>query len=280
MHRSGTTMLSELMQELGLFFGRELNQDAEAGYFVKHNNWLLRQSGASWDNPEPIRHLLANDDVLELVCDYLQTSMRGVTALSFLGWRKFARYRDIRALDIPWGWKDPRTTFTLPVWRRIFPDARVIHIVRHGLDVASSLRARDENVLLHRGARHHKLRPLYAFKFKQIGFVESLRCSSLAEGLQLWLDYVQEAQRQVGDFGDRAIEVRYEDFLFEPAEELQRIAGFLELPVSAAQLDSMSAKVRPDRAYAHRAKPELREVASEFRSLLAEGGYPEDGSCD
>ncbi len=30
----------------------------------------------------------------------------------------------------PWGWKDPRNSITLPLWRRVFPGARVLVIVK------------------------------------------------------------------------------------------------------------------------------------------------------
>ncbi|MBW1793701.1 MAG: sulfotransferase [Deltaproteobacteria bacterium] len=38
-----------------------------------------------------------------------------------------------------WGWKDPRTTLTLPLWLKLFPKARIIHVIRNGIDSALSL---------------------------------------------------------------------------------------------------------------------------------------------
>jgi hypothetical protein len=52
-----------------------------------------------------------------------------------------------------WGWKDPRNSITLPVWLKLFPDARVIHIVRNGVDVAESLYRRQQ-----RGFQEAKIR--------------------------------------------------------------------------------------------------------------------------
>jgi hypothetical protein len=87
---------------------------------------------------------------------------------------------------------------------------------------------------------------------------------------------VREAQRHVADFGERALEVRYEDLLLEPVDELRRITDFLGCSVSAGQLDSLCGGVRPERAYAYRSNPELRAVAKEFHVILAAGGYPGD----
>jgi hypothetical protein len=37
-----------------------------------------------------------------------------------------------------WGWKDPRTSLTLPFWRRLIPDLKVIVCVRNPLEVMKS----------------------------------------------------------------------------------------------------------------------------------------------
>lgn len=42
-----------------------------------------------------------------------------------------------------WGWKDPRTTSVIPFWQQVVPGLRFVVCVRNPLDVAASLRARD-----------------------------------------------------------------------------------------------------------------------------------------
>jgi hypothetical protein len=44
----------------------------------------------------------------------------------------------------PWGFKDPRTCVLLPLYLRIFPDAKVLHIVRDPEDLATSLAHRPK----------------------------------------------------------------------------------------------------------------------------------------
>src|SRR5207237_264153 len=41
-----------------------------------------------------------------------------------------------------WGWKDPRTSLTIPLWLELVPDLRVVVCLRNPLDVALSLRKR------------------------------------------------------------------------------------------------------------------------------------------
>ena len=48
------------------------------------------------------------------------------------------------AADGPWGFKDPRFTFTLPFWRDALPDLRVVASFRHPIAVALSLARRNQ----------------------------------------------------------------------------------------------------------------------------------------
>ena len=45
------------------------------------------------------------------------------------------------------GWKDPRNTFTLDLWLKLFPNAKIINIMRHPLDVSQSLLVRQNKLL-------------------------------------------------------------------------------------------------------------------------------------
>ena len=45
------------------------------------------------------------------------------------------------------------TVATLPIWLSLFPEARLIYIVRHGVDVASSLMVRERKLLQKRKER-------------------------------------------------------------------------------------------------------------------------------
>src|SRR4051812_11129697 len=66
MHRSGTSLVARLLDELGLFQGNELQEDHESVYFMEVNDLLLRRVGASWDNPGPVRAFLRNPQALDL----------------------------------------------------------------------------------------------------------------------------------------------------------------------------------------------------------------------
>ncbi|MFB6261703.1 MAG: sulfotransferase, partial [Thiohalorhabdaceae bacterium] len=106
------------------------------------NRWLLAQGGGSWVRPKGFPDLLADPEGRALAADYLRTSLRAPRGLGFWGWQGL--------MDCPrsyWGWKDPRNTFTLPLWLELFPEARVINVERHGVDVAESLVVRRNRSL-------------------------------------------------------------------------------------------------------------------------------------
>jgi hypothetical protein len=52
-----------------------------------------------------------------------------------------------------WGWKDPRNCLTLPFWRKLLPELNVLVIVRNPLEVAYSLRNRNEDTSYSFGLR-------------------------------------------------------------------------------------------------------------------------------
>jgi hypothetical protein len=154
MHRSGTTMLVRVLEELGVFVGYRLDENREAKLFTKLNDWALRQANASWDDPFKYRYLVEfhRANVLRV----LKASLRGLRRLEYLGPGKFAKYHSVEDLDCPWAFKDPRNTFTVDLWRDIFPDAKIVHVHRHPVDVAQSLRQREQR---HEKAFHRSLEP-------------------------------------------------------------------------------------------------------------------------
>lgn len=272
MHRSGTSLLARLLEGLGLFVGWRVQQDHEALFFLRLNQWLLAQCGGGWDHPEPIHDLLGHAPARELVRDYLDVSLRSPRSISFLGAR-WLRYGGPARYPHPWGWKDPRTTFTLPLWLDLFPEARVVHVQRHAVDVADSLLRRQASFLETRRARYRQLRPTYWIREKQVGFTDGLRCADLAEGFALWEAYAQEGRNHVRERGPLGLEIRYEDLLAEPEESLAHVGGFCGLAFTRERVAALVRDVRSDRAFSYRASPERIAFAESVKDRLAAFGY-------
>lgn len=274
MHRSGTSLLTRTLRQNGLFMGADTGRNDESKYFNRINEWLLRQSGASWERPEGLDDLTADAEIRPLLRDYIAGITRGPSAWGYLGWRR--GWRGLEGLREVWGWKDPRNSFTLPIWMELFPDAKVLHILRHGVDVAASLRTRRSRAMVNSAERYRGRAGWYHFQPKApktSGFGHQPRVGRLDGGLDLWLEYGLRARKHVTELGSQALELQYEQLLTRPGDVLPQVLDFCELAPSAAQTERAIAAFRPDRAFSYRNDPELSRFAANQAETLARLGY-------
>ena len=268
MHRSGTRLLVDVLDKLGVFMGADRQADAESVAFMLINEGILHQCGALWSEPMSAHFMLAEPDVVEQVA----ASVREALVANFetyagpSGW-----HRDARVDRLPaFGWKDPRNTFTVPVWKQVFPKLRVVHIVRHGVDVAASLARRHAEAL--RAATGEAVPPaLTVIRDHALGVLSSRRGWTLAEALTMWEQYVEKARQECAALGERATEIRYEDLLTEPERVIASLATFCGIPRQAREGGLV--KLEPSRAFAFRSHPELVAFAASQREVLARYGY-------
>jgi len=276
MHRSGTSMVCRMLEDLGLFVGAKKDPNNEALFFLRLNDWLLNSLGGRWDYPQPFLSILEQIPVHDFFVNYLQLTVSSPRILPYLGWKRYLRCRSLYHLDIPWGWKDPRNTFTLPLWLSVFPNAKVIHVLRHGVDVANSLMARQQNfneVLQAAKTRYLRLRWTYLFRPMRRGFGMFYRPYSLEDGFALWEEYVSQARAILEKYPGPTLEVKFEDILEAPCETFRKLVAFCELPASPSKVASISAKVIKKRAYAYQEVPNLRVFAEQAYYRLAAYGY-------
>jgi hypothetical protein len=265
MHRSGTSMICEMLEQAGLFAGEEKDPNNESTYFLRLNDWVLSQAGARWDTPEHFADLLANDDLATKVADQLQRTMSAPSCVEYLGRTRYRTHGRISALTGRWGWKDPRNTLTLPLWLRVFPGARIIHVRRHGLDVAASLRQRSRTVL-------QQWRPPRK-KIDGALVIDSARCFHLERAFTLWVEYMDAAARHLAASSNPVYALRYEDFLLQPAAKLAELAAFCGLDVTGERIRAIATGARSERAYSYRSSDELMRYAATVQPLLSAHGY-------
>src|SRR5438105_4656719 len=212
MHRSGTSMLGRLLEQLGMFFGALKDENNEALFFQDLNEWLLSQCGGRWDNPAPFNQFFwRRDEVARWSEAYLRNLLASPRCIQFLGARRFFQ-GGMRNLDEPWGWKDPRNTFTLPLWLRIFPNAKVVSIERNGVDVAQSLLAREIRILKEAPDFYRKYRMAFFLHPRRGGFAHSPRCLSLDDAFALWQEYVSQVDAVIKPLAaGRVLALRFEE---------------------------------------------------------------------
>jgi len=274
MHRSGTSLLSRLLQERGAFFGLRQDRNGEAAFFRELNDWMLDCCGARWDEPDGFARLEHDPRSAGLIVEYVRRMLSSPRAVSYLGVGRLVRYGSIPGIRTAWGWKDPRTTITWPIWSEIFPEARVVHVLRHGVDVADSLVRRHHAMLGRESERHRHRRGLHWIRPKRSGFTYGVRCATLEGAFSLWVAYVSRARAHLTRLGSHALEVRYEELLRDPRRILESVCRFCGLEGAQPGSDEV-AGIRPDRELAYRRDARLRLFARDHAGVLAEMGYPE-----
>lgn len=135
MHRSGTSMITRLLNLSGFYLGDEkdligASNDNTEGFwenskFVELNDEILSVLGGGWDYP-PIFN-----DRWESQPELLYLRVKAAKLLA--NFEKQDR----------WAWKDPRNSILLPFWKQFFPNMKVVICVRNPFDVYSSLRKRN-----------------------------------------------------------------------------------------------------------------------------------------
>jgi hypothetical protein len=267
MHRSGTSLIARVLRECDIFMGVNRGAHDEAHFFVQRNLRIFCLAHAAWDNPKPVKHLLDCQAIRSMLVTSLKREVTSSKAIGYLGLGNYVKSGSLMRMNHPWGWKDPRNTYTLPIWLDVFGNAKVIHVYRNGIDVASSLRAREWQ-------RQNKSRnPLV-----------SCRCMTLEGAFELWAEYEYMGLKIAEELGpDRVLRIRYEDFLTAPREHLNRVLHFVQAPCDSPKIDRAIHDVRPDRAYAFLSSDELRVFYEKKRmhDLMKQFGYDRasNGNC-
>jgi len=272
MHRSGTTLLARSLSGLGVFLGSRRQRNEEAVLFRRYNDHLFALAGARWDHPGPARIWEENEGPGTVLAERLRQATSSYQAYAFLGPARYLKYKGLNRISQPWGWKDPRNTYLLDFWLRVFPHARVIHMTRHGVDVAASLRRRHEDRF--RIYRRSSLKGIASLKSPP-NPAASLRCATLQGGFTLWQEYLTQGRRVLDrlSLGDRAIEIRFEALAAEPEKSLRGIASFAGLDPDPGRLADLAREISPERSQAWRKDPELRTFAVEVQTSLEAQGY-------
>jgi hypothetical protein len=133
-HRSGTSLVTRLLHQAGLFVGDTLLEPLRSnpyGHFedsevVTIHEQILQDNGMGW-----------------------QVTQRWVPTVGSTRWQSIeSLVRRRRAAHQFWGFKDPRLSLFLPLWKHVIPEARVLVVFRHYADCANSLERRHAEQLM------------------------------------------------------------------------------------------------------------------------------------
>lgn len=174
---------------------------------------------------------------------------------------------------VAFGWKRAITTFTCEIFLDAYPEARTVHLVRDGRDaMLSRLNARmgkledplnrlvvfgDPSVSEYRG------RPLTQAVIEYRNEIE----------MHHWVTAVRFGMR-ARRYGERYLEVRYEDLCDQPARTLRTVFEFLDVPFRDRARDWIEATASTQSIGKWRGREEeFRDAVRIGEPLLRELGY-------
>ena len=172
-------------------------------------------------------------------------------------WRRRAN------LTSPWGWKYPETYLLVEAVHAAYPNARYIHMVRDGRDLAF---------------KHHRTSvPKTKLGKALLSEIDALNDPPHLRAAKSWA-YQVELFR---DFASKHLdpsqvhETTFEDFCRDPVHETERIAQFLNLPVPDEAREFLRGFINPKKIAQHREEsPDLiADVEAAIGDALSANGY-------
>ena len=270
MHRSGTSLVAGMLTILGVYMdpammppaegeklsvpSEQLRQDgyAEAEAFRLLNEALMTRAGSVWDDVDAF---LAKREQPDFARACLQ-EIAQATSESLE-----SNYRQLMpdTLSQAWGWKDPRTSLTLPYWLPFFPEARIINMRRNPEKVVDSLVKRSQAIQnlpvapppagsqLQRALRH----PDVALRYvgRRLGLVKPPTPAAERDRAywhRLCEQHVQECLRY-RDLGERYLEITFEEVVQDPAALTDTLTQFVGISPSEFRKQQAVAFVQRDK---------------------------------
>jgi hypothetical protein len=211
MHNSGTSILTEILHKSGIFFGVNMGHYESHFFSIFINDQLILGGGGNWAKLP----LMSVDKVLSYessvgafikkywISDYIQWGYDGKS---------------------PWGIKDPRLCVLLPLYLKIFPGAKVVHIKRNPYDIATSLAGKNK---------------------AGVGVLDDF---------DHWKNLTDAYNQRVQDFKEMSpayYEIIYEDLCTQPVQQTKQLFNFLGIQFTP-NTEKLLEKVTPSRIGSYR----------------------------
>jgi hypothetical protein len=227
-HRSGTSATARALEIVGLQIGQRLDSHRESKALQQLHEDYLQRTGAAWHNPKPfLKHMQTSDGHCDCV-EYLRSNIKTHFGQIF-GYRNDPKgiWRRLRLkFGAPWGWKEPRTTLFAPAWLEIFPDARLLHVIREPLAAAESIRERE-------------------LKFEAAGDPPIPNLGDLNYCRELVETYLSAGEKMSDSPNYRRLQ--FEELQANPPAMLEPLANFCQLRTATGKLAAAAASIRPAR---------------------------------
>ena len=85
MHRSGTSLVSRILDQSGVFMGLDLQEDHESRFFIELNKWIYENAGADWARPAALQELIDFQPAKKGVEEYLRSKISSKFSKKYSG---------------------------------------------------------------------------------------------------------------------------------------------------------------------------------------------------
>ena len=270
MHRSGTSMLTNILNKLGFTIGNKIDSNNESIFFQRINIWMMSLLGSSWDSPKKFENI--NEDLKKNIVHQLNSLLNSRTNSLYFGWSSIIKKDSFNEINEPWGWKDPRNTFTGTIWGEVFPDLRAIYIIRHPIDIAESLFKRQRKEVdrdLYREKKYtdiiKALLSIHHTSYNSSMLINSY--NDCFELIELYFDQILENKI------NNSLVVRFEDIISNPETELSAILDYCNLSYNMNILRKISDSINSSRGFAYKNNEKLLKFEVSHANLIKKMGY-------
>jgi hypothetical protein len=230
MHRSGTGLLTRILQRLGVFMGQHITANEESVFFQEVNKDALDLIGCSWRCIDCLPNVSALQKDYRWLYKFIDDEVTANIARAHFGLPS----ADVLADRIIWGWKDPRNSLLLPIWLQVFPRAQVVHIFRDGRDVALSL--------LNREIKREKNSDFFSLEVKSARFYEYFK---------LWEKYIDRIVTVEGGKNTNFVSIRYEELVSHPESKIEELIS--KLGIESPRVERQEIPIDRNRSHRFRA---------------------------
>ena len=270
-HRSGTSLLTRIMENNAVFFGKTQDINNESIFFQNINKWIMSTNSSTWDNPKSFINTI-DEESFDMLLDKIKILLNSRSNFRYFGNKYLFNKKSFFNLNYSWGWKDPRNIFTLPFWMTLFPLSKVIIVKRHPYDVSLSLINRNIKLKNKDSKSIHGNTPYFLIPFLNLSNfsnVGSLNLSNIEDAMALYHIYYSEIEKNLNKYKENIFFLKYEDIIINPKSTLIKIFDFCNLNYDNINLPEV---INKDKLYTYKLK-ELKFDSEKYSKKLEKYGY-------
>lgn len=265
---SGTRLIAQLLGELGVVLGGQLNEALDNLWFsllfvrrsillkspqeIEHLAWLFTNAmRGQLPIPQELMHVLSeaadHDRGPALTQSVLKHAKQSMLEAAGVG-----------CSALQWGWKQPNSHVMTGLLDPCFPTMKYIYVVRNGLDMAFS-------------ANQNQLKYFWGDILLD-GDVSPCPGNSL----RYWVASYRRILAQRELLGDRLYLLNYDQLCTDPQRELKKLDRFLGFDTPAHTLAELAKNVAPPASMGRYQQEDLSQFCHADVEFVSQVGFPVD----